>query len=1382
MKTSILNLPLLILSLALAACGGGGGGYGGGGNGGGNPPPPPPPPPPAGSLQFEVGTPPSIGENAGTVILTITRTGGTTGEVSVNLATSDGSATAGADYTALNTTVRFAAGDSTPQMVRVDITEDSAREPDETLTVTLSAATGGASIGANSTLTVTIRDNDTPPPPAGSLEFQIAPPVSVNENAGTAILTVTRTGGSTGAVNATVTTSDGSATAGADYTALPPNTIVSFEDGDSTPKTVEVTIIDDPAAEQNESLTATLSAATGGAIIGANSTLTVTIRDNDTPPPPAGSLQFQIEPPVSVNENAGPATVIVTRTGGSAGLVTATVTSSDGTATAGTDYTALPAGTIVTFTDGDSADKTVTVAITDDSDVEQFDETLALTLSAATGGASIGADATATVTIHDDDVPNRHNLTLSVSGDALERDNPLSMSLVRVSAQGMDLDILMRNGENLLNIFDSGTNFTVSILRQPSFPAVNCNFINNGTPVGTTISGTIEDTDITVTADCAALPPLDNLKAEVNPLETRVVRLSWTNPQAPLQQFNLMVSTEANCDFLTCSLDVSERHFGISNPTAFVDRFKGDLLKHGQVYYFQIETMYGNAPGGTRGLSNKASARPNAVAFDRSVNAITTAPSGKVFVGGSFKEAGVSSGSLEAFDTRTGGRAGVNFPAVDGVINAVVGDGNGGWFIGGDFTHVGGLALRNLAHVDANGNADPNFRWQPHDDVRALARDPAGPMLFVGGSFQSITAPDGSVVPCNFVAAIAADGSRIVDWAPALTASVKALAIMDRKVYIGGDFDAGVIPRFLALFPLNAGGSPSNNADLSFNMELDGPVAALTVAGGTTLYVGGRFGHGNNQGKPVNLAKVDLINGVPTLSAGFRPNPSAANGRAEVRAIAVSRDGNFVYAGGLFDSINTTVVIGDPVDVRNLAAIGVQIGLAFPWSPNPDGAVSALAVAEDGTVYVGGGFSAIGSPQSGRVSLAAISPILGRATDGSALNFQPNPRGERAASDVKALVVSGNTLYAGGNFRYFGNAETRNSLAALDAQGSLLPWNPGISGRGEVVNALKFFFHGGLARPLVYVGGSFSFVNSVIQPNLAAVDGESGALIDNNPAGDNPGFKGIANGTVHALSVLETQDVQGLYVGGDFTQLGDGVPIQFLGKLFLHNGTADLRFAPVPHAPNPPNGVVRAVAAVVDGNSGDPVVYAGGDFMDIANRVDNSSRRHFAKLNAHSGAALNGWVQNPNGPVNAIVVAPNNVVYVGGRFSAIFNAIRGVSVNTLAALDIDGRRVFAEFASRTTPDDEVRALAHFPNRVVVGGTFAEIGGQPMSNFATLTGMEQLDTPAGDAVPGLFTNGPAFAIELSSDNKIYIGGSFTGLGGAVRGNFGALHVFTGEVVQ
>jgi len=109
-----------------------------------------------GSIQFSSATY-TVSEDGGSLTVTVVRTGGATGTVSANYSTSNGSATAGADYTTTTGTVTFVDGDTSETFV-VPILPDAIVEGDETFNLTLTAPTGGATIGSPATAVATIVD------------------------------------------------------------------------------------------------------------------------------------------------------------------------------------------------------------------------------------------------------------------------------------------------------------------------------------------------------------------------------------------------------------------------------------------------------------------------------------------------------------------------------------------------------------------------------------------------------------------------------------------------------------------------------------------------------------------------------------------------------------------------------------------------------------------------------------------------------------------------------------------------------------------------------------------------------------------------------------------------------------------------------------------------------------------------------------------------------------------------------------------------------------------------------------------------------------------------------------------------------------------------
>jgi hypothetical protein len=103
-------------------------------------------------------------EGGGTVLVTVTRTGGTAGTVSIMYATSDGTALAGGDYSATSGILTFADGE-TAKMFTIPIVDDAVSEGAETFNIALSTPTGGATLGARATAIATIQDNDVLVPP-----------------------------------------------------------------------------------------------------------------------------------------------------------------------------------------------------------------------------------------------------------------------------------------------------------------------------------------------------------------------------------------------------------------------------------------------------------------------------------------------------------------------------------------------------------------------------------------------------------------------------------------------------------------------------------------------------------------------------------------------------------------------------------------------------------------------------------------------------------------------------------------------------------------------------------------------------------------------------------------------------------------------------------------------------------------------------------------------------------------------------------------------------------------------------------------------------------------------------------------------------------------
>ena len=328
-------------------------------------------------------------ENAGTITISVSRTGCAVGPVSVNYTTGNNNAYAGIDYAATSGTLTWADGDLRDKTFTIPVFDNAVMTGTKYGTLQLTSPTG-AILGASTWMTLYILDDEAPTIAFTSSTY------SVNENEGTATITVSRTGLPAGAISANYATSNGTATAGTYYTAA--SGVLTWADGDVSNKTFTVPITDNAVYAGNKTVNLTLSSPSGGATLGSPSTAVLTLVDNEAPS--AGTLAFS-SPTYSVNENGGTATITVTRSGSSAGTAGVSYYTSNGTALSGTNYTAK-SGTL-SWGSGDMSAKTFTIAITDNTTYDDA-KTVKLTLNSPTGGAGLGSQATAVLTIIDNEL------------------------------------------------------------------------------------------------------------------------------------------------------------------------------------------------------------------------------------------------------------------------------------------------------------------------------------------------------------------------------------------------------------------------------------------------------------------------------------------------------------------------------------------------------------------------------------------------------------------------------------------------------------------------------------------------------------------------------------------------------------------------------------------------------------------------------------------------------------------------------------------------------------------------------------------------------------------------------------------------------------------
>jgi N-acetylneuraminic acid mutarotase len=443
-------------------------------------------------------------------------------------------------------------------------------------------------------------------------------------------------------------------------------------------------------------------------------------------------------------------------------------------------------------------------------------------------------------------------------------------------------------------------------------------------------------------------------------------------------------------------------------------------------------------------------------------------------------------------------------------------------------------------------------------------------------------------------------------------------------------------------------------AGVSFSFGSGGEVNALAIDGQGRVYVGGDFTQAGGVSAN-NVARFDPeANSWSALGTGANNGVSDTSFSERVNALAIDRQGR-VYVGGRFTragevSANRVARFDPQANSWSALGTGANNGISGDETSFPGPSVSALAVDEQGRVYVGGDFT-----QAGGVSARSVARFDPATNSWSALgagvSFSLGSGGE-----VNALAIDGQgRVYVGGRFTRAGGVSA-NNVARFDPQAN--SWsalgtgaNNGVSGS---VNALAVDGQG-----LVYVGGRFAQAVGVSASSVARF----------NPATNSWSALGTGGGSgtndiVRALAV----DGQGrVYVGGLFTQAG-GVSANSVARFDpatnswstlgtgANNGVTGLPILGIPDLPLPPDfvlpGIVGALAVDGQGN-----VYVGGAFTRAGGVSANNVARFDPQANSWSalGTGANNGVGGITSTisvgVNTFAVDRQGRVYVGGNFT-----------------------------------------------------------------------------------------------------------------------------------
>lgn len=607
-----------------------------------------------------------------------------------------------------------------------------------------------------------------------------------------------------------------------------------------------------------------------------------------------------------------------------------------------------------------------------------------------------------------------------------------------------------------------------------------------------------------------------------------------------------------------------------------------------------------------------------------------------VYVGGLFEQIGPPTALFAALDPVTA--RSVAYPHADSYVDECVPDGQGGWFGHGSFRHIGPERRQFLARVNADGTV---HSWAPYVNGRVRALAVSDGVVYLGGEFTLVNGE-----PRAHAAAVDAETGALLDWDPAPDGIVHGLGIVGSSVYLGGEFHTvgGGTREFLAaVSTTDATLLPWSTSVLSAPLHMRANANAICADGG--------------------FPQVDGV-GVSGFMA-LDPVTGASMATSPVTNMIwdIAMAGDTVYVCGAMAQVNGQ-------NVNNAFGFLLSTGEVF-WRPEPDAQTLDVDV-HGSSVYLAGGFLSLnGHP---RKYVAEVDRNTGLVRDWAPLLSEAASTVARIGDRV--LVSEGNLQSCDG--------VARHNLAALDL-GTGIPtdWAPP-SVDGEV-EALV------VRDGMLYFAGVFHEVNGLPRNGMAAVDLVTGEVTDWAPEPQGAVRKVVLSGDT-------------LFVSGEFSAVG-GAPRRNLAALDITSGDA-LDWAP-DMTGAPPD-------AVWDFCITGTAVYFCGNFTVVGGEPRPGG---LAAVDRATGA-VTPWTpelrfySDPGVPWK--MKAHEGSIYVTGYF----DTVNGQPAQGLCVVDaVTGQT--SPWTVAMEQDGAAYGLAFMGSSVYIYGAFAQVNGVPRNGLAEL---------------------------------------------------------------
>ena len=399
-------------------------------------------------------------------------------------------------------------------------------------------------------------------------------------------------------------------------------------------------------------------------------------------------------------------------------------------------------------------------------------------------------------------------------------------------------------------------------------------------------------------------------------------------------------------------------------------------------------------------------------------------------------------------------------------------------YVGGSFDRVSGLKRFGIFCLDIKNNIITDFDLNlDRGELKGMDIDTSTNTLYIGGGFRSVLGQER-----NNGAAINLSNTGLLEWDPMLSKEPTNIKVTPSGVVICGSFsNAGERRAGLAFFSVESGtllkpniglmmnpfgavytsqiyndilyaqgriigasvpqsvGAAANNpptSEIRYNLVSGHIVtgfvnnrdnAPLCIRGGGNvlssflesgkMYIGGSFTSVQNMSPSTNVNSTVTRNRVAWFDLDNQ-RISGLDYNVNGNVWAIKRKDDFLYVGGEFTSVLATA--------RNrIARINLNTNTLDAWNPNSNGTVYDFQFSGD-KLFVGGDFFTMNGLSRNKVCRFDVSSASGGALE----SYNPLILN----GGVRKLLISGNTLYAGGTFSQVGAAanNTYLSIAAFN--------------------------------------------------------------------------------------------------------------------------------------------------------------------------------------------------------------------------------------------------------------------------------------------------------------------------------------------------------------